>query len=110
KRGYARIGAPAAGFAVVEASAEYLEALAVFRRWLVLGGIVSVGIIVILAAWLSRRMTGPLERLAGAAERIGQGDLTGVVAVETRDEIGYLAQRLDQMRDSLRARDERMQM
>jgi len=110
KRGYARIGNPATGFAVVEASAEYLEALAAFRRWLVAGGIVSVAMIVVLAAWLSRRMTGPLERLAGAAERIGRGDLTGVVAVETRDEIGYLAQRLDEMREALRARDERMQM
>ena len=110
KRGYARIGNPATGFAVVEASAEYLEALAAFRRWLVAGGIVSVAMIVVLAAWLSRRMTGPLERLAGAAERIGRGDLTGVVAVETRDEIGYLALRLDQMREALRARDERMQM
>ena len=30
--------------------------------------------------------------------------------METRDEIGYLASRLDEMRDALRARDERMQM
>jgi signal transduction histidine kinase len=108
KRGYARIGK--GGFAVVEASAQYLDALAAFRRWLLLGGIAGVAIIVVLAAWLSRRMTGPLERLARAAERIGQGDLTGRVAVETRDEIGYLASRLDEMRDALRARDERMQM
>jgi signal transduction histidine kinase len=110
KRGYARIGSPAAGFAVVEASAEYLDALAAFRRYLALGGAASLGLIVVLAAWLSRRMTGPLERLAAAAERIGQGDLTGKVAVETRDEIGQLALRLDEMRAALRARDERMQM
>jgi signal transduction histidine kinase len=32
------------------------------------------------------------------------------VAVETRDEIGYLAARLDEMRAALQARDERMQM
>jgi signal transduction histidine kinase len=110
KRGYARIGNPAAGFAVVEASAEYLDALAAFRRYLALGGAGSLGLIVLLAAWLSRRMTGPLERLAAAAERIGQGDLAGRVAVETRDEIGLLAARLDEMRAALRARDERMQM
>jgi len=110
KRGYARIGNPAAGFAVVEASAEYLDALAAFRRYLALGGTASLFIIVALAMWLSRRMTGPLERLAAAAERIGQGDLAGVVAVETRDEIGALALRLDEMRAALCARDERMQM
>jgi signal transduction histidine kinase len=108
KRGYARIGT--AGFAVVEASAQYLDALAAFRRWLLFGGGAGVAIIVVLAAWLSRRMTGPLERLAAAAERIGRGDLAGTVAAETRDEIGYLASRLDEMRRALRARDERMQM
>jgi signal transduction histidine kinase len=108
KRGYARVGET--GFAVVEASAQYLDALALFRRWLVAGGVVSLGMIVLLAAWLSRRMTGPLERLASAAERIGQGDLARTVVVETRDEIGYLASRLDEMRSALRARDERMQM
>jgi signal transduction histidine kinase len=108
KRGYARVGDT--GFAVVEASAQYLDALAAFRRWLVVGGMVSLAMIVVLAAWLSRRMTGPLERLASAAERIGQGDLAGAVVVETRDEIGYLASRLDEMRAALRARDERMQM
>jgi signal transduction histidine kinase len=110
KRGYARVGSPAAGYAVVEASAQYLEALGAFRRWLLLGGIGVVAAIVVLAAWLSRRMTGPLERLALAAERIGHGDLAGSVAVETRDEIGYLASRLDEMRVAVRARDERMQM
>jgi signal transduction histidine kinase len=110
KRGYARIGNPAAGFAVVEASAEYLDALASFRRYLALAGAVGLGLIVALAAWLSRRMTGPLVRLAAAAERIGQGDLLGPVTIETRDEIGSLAARLDEMRAALRARDERMQM
>jgi len=108
KRGYARVGET--GFAVVEASAQYLDALAVFRRWLVVGGMVGLAMIAVLATWLSRRMTGPLERLATAAERIGQGDLAGAVVVETRDEIGYLAERLDEMRAALRARDERMQM
>lgn len=110
KRGYARIGNPPAGYAVVEASAQYLDALAAFRRWLLAGCLVGVAIIVVLAAWLSQRMTGPLERLARSAERIGHGDLAVAVPVETRDEIGYLASRLDEMRIALRARDERMQM
>jgi signal transduction histidine kinase len=108
KRGYANIGG--SGFAVVEASAEYLQSLAAFRRWLLLGGLISVAAIGVLAVWLSRRMTGPLARLARAAERIGRGDLKAPVPTETRDEIGYLAMRLDDMRAALHARDERMQM
>jgi signal transduction histidine kinase len=111
QRGYARVGGPeAAGLVVVEGSAQYFTQLAAFRRWLVAGGGLCMVLIAMLAAWLSRRMTGPLARLARAAEGIGRGDLARPVAVETRDEIGYLAARLDEMRAALRARDERTQM
>jgi len=49
--------------------------------------------------------------LAGAAERIGHGDLTHAVPkLRSRDEIAVLAETLEEMRASLRARDERMQM
>ena len=110
KRGYAGIGSPTAGYVVVEASPQYLDALAAFRRRLLIGGAIVVALMALLAALLSRRMTGPLARLARAAERIGGGDLEAGVRVETRDEIGYLAARLDEMRVALRARDERMRM
>lgn len=108
KRAYARVGAD--GFVVVEGSAQYFARLAAFRRWLVAGGALCLALIVALTAFLSGRMTGPLGRLARAAERIGRGDLSAPVSVETRDEIGYLAARLDEMRAALQARDERMQM
>ena len=111
QRGYARVGGPEpAGLVVVEGSAQYFAQLAAFRRWLVAGGGLCTLLIAVLAAWLSRRMTGPLARLARAAEGIGRGDLARPVAVETRDEIGYLAARLDEMRAALQARDERLQM
>jgi signal transduction histidine kinase len=111
QRGYARVGGPEpAGFVVVEGSAQYFAQLAAFRRWLVAGGALCMVLIAGLAGWLSRRMTGPLARLARSAEGIGRGDLKRPVAVETRDEIGYLAARLDEMRAALQARDERLQM
>ncbi len=95
---------------MVEASADYLTSLARFRRWLAGAGALGLGIIVLLTALMARRLTGPLGRLAGAAERIGRGDLEAAVPVETRDEVGQLAARLDEMRAALRARDERLQM
>jgi signal transduction histidine kinase len=112
KRAYAPVGPPGAvaGFAVVEASADYLTSLARFRRWLAGAGALGLGIIVLLTALMARRLTGPLGRLAGAAERIGRGDLEAAVPVETRDEVGQLAARLDEMRAALRTRDERLQM
>jgi signal transduction histidine kinase len=111
QRGYARVGhSPPAGFVVVEGSAQYFAQLASFRHWLLAGGALFSVFIAALATWLSRRISRPLARLARAAETIGRGDLTGPVAVETRDEIGYLAARLDEMRAALQTRDERMQM
>src|SRR6185436_6742766 len=59
---------------------------------------------------LARQVTRPLARLATAAERIGRGELATGVPVETRDEVGWLAARLDDMRAALRARDERLQL
>jgi signal transduction histidine kinase len=64
----------------------------------------------LFALLIAARITGPLGRLAAAAELIGRGDLTASVTVETRDEVGRLALRLDEMRTALAARDERLQM
>jgi signal transduction histidine kinase len=112
KRAYARVGPPGnvAGFVVVEASADYLVPLARFRRWLLLAGVVGLGLIVLTTTALARQLTRPLDRLAAAAARIGRGDLDASVPVETRDEVGLLAARLDDMRLALRARDERLQL
>jgi signal transduction histidine kinase len=63
-----------------------------------------------LTVWLSRRISRPVARLAQAAARLGRGDLDAPIPIETRDEIGLLAQTLDETRAALRARDERMQM
>jgi signal transduction histidine kinase len=112
KRAYARVGTPGdvAGFVVVEASADYLLSLARFRRWFLVAGGLGLAVIVVLTAFLARQLTRPLGRLAAAAERIGRGELETAVPVETGDEVGLLAARLDDMRSALRARDERLQM
>jgi signal transduction histidine kinase len=63
-----------------------------------------------LTLWLARRISGPVTRLAQAAARLGRGDLDAPVPIETRDEIGVLAQTFEETRAALKARDERMQM
>jgi signal transduction histidine kinase len=112
KRAYARVG-PAgdpAGFVVVEASADYLQSLSRFRRWFVAAGALGLSFIALFIVLLARHLTRPLARLAAAAERLGRGELSAPIPVETRDEVGLLAARLDDMRSALRARDERLQM
>ena len=114
KRGYAAVGDPSpsqvAGFAVVEASADYFVPLRAFRRQLILGGIAALAMVMAVTVAMARRVSGPVVRLAASAERIGRGELDVPVEVTTHDEVGFLARTLDDMRTALKARDERLQM
>jgi signal transduction histidine kinase len=94
----------------VEGSAAYFAALAAFRRWMIAAGAIALGAVLALTALVARRISGPVVRLADAAARLGRGELETRIAVETRDEIGFLAATLDETRAALAARDERLQM
>jgi signal transduction histidine kinase len=112
KRAYAAVGEPGdvAGLVAVEGNADYPAALAALRRSMILAGIAAAIGVLGLTVWNARRISGPVTRLAQAAERLGRGDLDARVPIETRDEIGVLAQTFDETRAALKARDERMQM
>ena len=112
KRAYAAVGegGDVAGLVAVEGNADYPAILAAFRRSMILAGIAAAIGVLALTVWLARRISGPVTRLAQAAARLGRGDLDAPVPIETRDEIGALAQTFDETRVALKARDERMQM
>ena len=112
KRAYAAIGAGpgVVGVVMVEGNATYSEPLVRFRRWLFLCAGILVLCLVVAVVVIGQRIAGPVGRLALAADRIGRGELLAPIAVETADEIGLLAERFEQMRVALAARDERMQM
>ena len=56
-----------------------------------------------LAFILARGIAGPVSRLAGGVGEVARGDLTRRVSVETRDEIGVLADGFNQMVEQLGA-------
>jgi methyl-accepting chemotaxis protein len=57
-----------------------------------------------LLAWiLAHRMVGPLVALNAAALRIADGDLTEEIRVDTKDEVGTLADSFRRMTERLRA-------
>jgi signal transduction histidine kinase len=98
-------------FAVgVDGAASLYEQLAGFRRTLFAVGAAGALAIVALSILVARLLVRPIRRLARAAEGIGAGDLEAPVRRETNDEIGLVADTMEQMREQLRARDERMQM
>jgi signal transduction histidine kinase len=93
----------------VSAPATYFERLAALRRTLLLYGALLVLVVLAISVAVATLITRPVRRLATAAERIGKGDLAAPVAPTSRDEIGLLAETMEQMRADLAARDARAQ-
>jgi methyl-accepting chemotaxis protein WspA len=68
--------------------------------------IVSIGVLVtlvsaVLAFWITRSITVPLQRAVETAQRVAGGDLTAHIDVRTRDETGQLLAALKNMLQNL---------
>jgi signal transduction histidine kinase/DNA-binding response OmpR family regulator len=85
--------------ATARSAREYVVSRRVVVGCLAATLLLSVG----LGVLLMRSITGPLRVVAGAAERIGAGDLSQRVAITTDDEIGRLASAFNQMVEKLGA-------
>ncbi len=57
---------------------------------------------VVTSWWITRRITAPVSQLQQSAQAVAEGDLEATVDIETRDEIGQLADRFNQMVASIR--------
>ncbi|MBX5436085.1 MAG: HAMP domain-containing protein [Alicyclobacillaceae bacterium] len=65
-------------------------------------GAVATGLVALLiGAWLTRRLTRPLQLLLDAIQRISQGDLRLKLPTDSRDEFGRVASAFNQMADQL---------
>jgi signal transduction histidine kinase len=71
------------------------------RRYLLLATLIAVAVVGGGSVVLARRFTGPLEVLAKAARRMGEGDLDQQIEVSSRDEIGHLAEQFNLMASRL---------
>ncbi|MFW5973327.1 MAG: methyl-accepting chemotaxis protein, partial [Bacteroidota bacterium] len=78
------------------------------RAVLVMIGALSLGVVLslVLGNMIAGIIAGPVRALRSAADRIASGDLTSQVKVETRDEVGDLAERFNQMVQRLKKRIE----
>ncbi|MEE9116673.1 MAG: ATP-binding protein, partial [Thermoplasmata archaeon] len=59
---------------------------------------------------VSRSISKPIRQLTHAAEKIGKGDLTTEIDVESTDDVGVLAKTLTRMRGDLKASREEIEM
>lgn len=69
------------------------------------GGLVGIGLALLLAFFLSRRITAPVQSLASAARSLGRGDLSQRAEVRSKDELGELATAFNSMAAELERTD-----
>lgn len=103
------IGEGVLGYAHVGMSRKYMDDI-IRSTALLVGGVLALASILgmLVALYLSNRVTGQLLYLTTAADKISMGDLESIVRVEAKDEIGDLAQAIERLRESLKAAIERL--
>ncbi len=72
---------------------------------ILIGGLVTVGLAVVLAIWLSRRITAPVRALTEATQAVAQGDATRL-RVTTSDELGQMSDAFNRMSSTLESQRE----
>ena len=92
----------------VEIGVGFVDALKDFGTGAIVLGVIVAVFTVIIGIVLGRSVTGPIDRLVSAAQEIGKGELAKPVVPPSRDELGYLGQTLDDMRQSILLRDEHL--
>ena len=68
----------------------------------VIGGVLTGGVALLLADWLSRRVTAPVTALTEATQAIAQGETTRL-PVTSSDELGQMSAAFNQMTSTLQA-------
>ena len=69
------------------------------------GGALTAAVAMLLAAWLSRRITAPVKALTEATQAIAQGDTTRL-PVRSSDELGLMSASFNEMTAALEAQRE----
>ncbi len=103
------IGEGVLGTAHVGMSRAYMDDI-IRSTALLVGGVLALAVFVgtIVALILSNRLTKQMIYLTGAAEKISMGDLESIVRLDSKDEIGELANAIERLRESLKAAIERL--
>ncbi|MXW24842.1 MAG: HAMP domain-containing histidine kinase [Dehalococcoidia bacterium] len=93
------------GYVYVDVNREFLssESHGFLSRLLLItliGGAVTAGVAILLAGWLSRRITAPVTALTDATQAIAQGDTTRL-PVTSSDELGRMSEAFNRMTSAL---------
>lgn len=84
----------------LETSSQKIQQTAFYTNIIIISS--AIILIAFLAFFYGRRLTGRIRYLSGIADRISVGELDAEIKVESKDEIGELAESIARMQDSLR--------
>ncbi|MFO1350417.1 MAG: EAL domain-containing protein [Gammaproteobacteria bacterium] len=99
--------APAAVLMTIlqKSTIDSLEPLAASRQSFLAMACISLGLSLLGSYFIARRITRPLNKLAGIADHIQNGDYSQAADIDQADEIGALAASINHMRDSVAERE-----
>ncbi len=104
---YEQLGTPGLDWGlVITISTDEAFAPAVhLARLIAFGGFVILIVAILAALAFGHLLSRPIVQLVNTAEKIGSGDLTARAPVLTKDEIGFLAERFNNMIDQVQERN-----
>jgi two-component system, OmpR family, sensor kinase len=112
KSGYAPIIVDGAVVSAVgvDTSATIMEAIRAFGRNVIIFAIVSILITVAIGFLFARTITRPIDKLVKSVEEIGKGNFENEIHIDSNDELGYLGNAMESMRNGIIERDKRLKM
>lgn len=89
-------------------SPEIYRDVKTLRDFVVVAGLLLTGLVVLLAALFSHRLTVPIRRLIDYTRELSRGRLDARVKIDTRDEIAVLADSFNRMAEDLQESNRRL--
>ncbi|MGH7549636.1 MAG: ATP-binding protein [Gemmatimonadota bacterium] len=89
----------------VDLPVEFLDVFNDFRRMTILLTAVAIGLTILVGFLFARSLSRPIGELVRSAERMERGEMSEQVRVDSRDEIGYLGDAMENMRRGIVRRD-----
>lgn len=94
----------------VDASATFIKTISNFRSSVVMFAITSIAITIAVGFVFSLTITRSIHKLVKAAGDMGKGELNKEIHINSKDELGYLGNAMENMRKGIIQRDNQLKM